>query len=170
MGSQRHDIYYALEAFGEHCDRYPLDRRPTYWAQYVDVWNEPKGELGIPDPVTVDDPKHKSDSAVFALLTPWLAIPTMAEAWVVVDRLECLWVVCVKATNHGYFSPVWEIPYRMEDDGSLTPSEPAPISMPDRIGAAVAAAMKARMERKLWDGDYDIDTIWPVVEGMLNRE
>ena len=77
------------------------------------------------------------------------------------------WWGC-EATSSGYFSPVWEIVYRMEDDGTLTPGEPTPIAMPDVIGAGIAAALKGRAEQKLWDVEYDLDSIIPVVEGMLN--
>lgn len=169
VGSQRYDIFYALEAFAEHCDRHPLDRRPTYWAQYVDMWGDAKGEMGVSNPTSVDDPERSPHNTVFALLCPWLAIPTMAQAWVVVDDLDCLWVIGVRATNHGYFWPVWEVAYRMEDDGSLTPGEPRPIPMPTKIGPGVAAAVKARSQQQLWEGDYDIDALIPVVEGLLNE-
>ena len=169
MGSTHTDIWTALEAFADHCDRSPLDRRPTYWAQYVDVWGEPKGELGVSNPPTVDDPKRDSNGTVFAVLTPWLAIPTMATAWLVVDNVDQFYVVRVWANSTGFFTPVWSVVYRFEDDGHITPAFPEPIPMPGSIGSGIAAALKARKEQKLWEGDYDITTVVPVVEGLLNE-
>lgn len=170
MGSQRHDIFYALEAFADYIDRHPIDRRPAFWAQYVDIWGEARGEIGIPTPTDPDDPLPQPAATVFTLLVPWFGLPLMAEAWLVIDRLDDgLWVVDVRATESGLFSPIYKIVYRLEDDGSITPREPVPISMPPEIGAGVAAAMKSRAERKLWDAYYDFNSIMPVVDGMLNR-
>lgn len=170
MGSQRHDIFYALEAFTDHVDRHPLDRRPAYFAQYHDIWGEARGEIGIPEPTEIDAERHKPDATVFALLTPWFSIPTIAEAWLVVDRLgDGLWVVGVRALDDGVVSPVWQVDYTLEDDGSLTPREPAPIPLPKVIANGVSTALQARVERKMWDAYYDFDTIVPVVQGMLNR-
>lgn len=169
MGSTHHDLWTALEAFTDHCDRAPLDRRPSYFAQYVDVWGDARGELGVANPTEVDAPHRKPDKTVFALLTPWLAIPTIADAWVVVDTVDQFWVVRVRATTAGYFSPVWSVAYRFEDDGAITPTFPEPIPMPDTIGPGIAAAIKSRSDQTLWEGDYDLNTLVPVVEGLLNE-
>ena len=152
----------VLNAFAAHCQREPLDRRPGIWVEFIDIWNEPRGEIGIPDP---DDIMH----TCFALLSPWALIPTIGQAWLIVDMVEDLQVTNLKANYRGYFNPHWSVPYKMSDDGSLSFGEPVSDVVPPPIGVAVQHAKVARMRQTLWEWDHSIETMLPVVEGLLNR-
>lgn len=152
----------TLAAFAAYCQRNPLDRRPTVYVRYIDMWNEPRGEIGVPDP---QDISHTA----FALLTPWAMVPTMAEAWLVVDTVKTLEVtrLFVALKGRGIFEPHWSVPYSMSDDGRLSFGEPAPSIIPAEIGHGLQAAKKARNEQTFWEFEHSIETVMPVVIGLL---
>ena len=152
----------ALAAFATHCQRAPLDRRPTVWVQFRDIWKTPKGEIGIPDPVDISH-------TCFALLSPWAMIPTLGQAWLIVDRLDYLSVTNLKVNMRGMFEPHWSVPYKMADDGSLSFGKPALAVVAPEIGHAVIAAKRARRLQTFWDMDHQLETVLPIVEGLLNQ-
>ena len=154
----------TLRAFAAHCDRMPLTKRPTVWCQFIDIWGDPRGELGVPDP----EPAEVTHTA-FALLAPWVIVPTIGEVWLVVDCLEFLNVVHLHVNVRGMFDPHWTVDYLMDDAGTLVFGEWEATPTPAFIGHAVQAAKRARMAQTMWEHEHTIATVMPVVEGLLNR-
>lgn len=158
MGS----IDTTLEAFAAYCERNPLDRRPTVYVRFTDMWNDPVGEIGHANP---EDISHTT----FALLSPWALVPTMAEACLVVDTVQTLEVtrLHVAIGGRGIYEPHWSVPYSMADDGTLSFGEPEPSIIPVEIGHGLQAAKKARNEQKFWEFSHTLETVIPVVIGLL---
>lgn len=154
-----------LGDFATYCDRVGLQNRPTVWVQYVDIWGTPRGEMGVSD-VSVNDLPH----SCFALLAPWVSVPTIGTASLVVDWLYDLRVVEVKVTLRGIFNPSWAVPYSVSDTGEMTFGEPRPSPMLQAVSPAVAAAKKARTAQTMWADDYTVDSIIPMVRNLLNKE
>lgn len=152
----------TLQAFAEHCDRYTLDRRPTMFVRFIDIWNDPKGEIGVPEPEDLYN-------TAFALLTPWVMVPTLGQAHLVLDQLTHLEVTTVTANFRGYFDPSYQVAYHMADDGTLEFGEATDAACLPEVGTAVVAAKKARMEQRFWQWGYEFEDTVPVVDGMLNQ-
>lgn len=152
----------TLAAFAAHCDRYTVDRRPTMYVRFIDVWGDPQGEIGVPEP---EDLHHTA----FALLSPWVMVPTIGQAHLVLDRLECLEVTTVTANARGFFDPSWQVDYRMADDGTLEFGEAVDAPVIHEVGTAIIAAKVARMEQKFWQWGYTFDDVVPVVAGLLEQ-
>ena len=155
----------ALQDFADYCDRVGLEARPTVWAQYVDVWGTPRGEMGVAD-VTVND----LPNTCFALLTPWATIPTLGSVSLVVDWLTDLRVVDLKVNMRGIYNPSWSVPYTLSDSGRMSFGTPTPAEMLSTVSLAVAAAKRARTAQTMWRDDYSVDSILPVVTHLLNKE
>jgi hypothetical protein len=157
----------ALDAFAAYVDRQTVATRPTVYTRFVDVWDEPRGEIGVHDPADLR-------SACFALMCPWAMIPTMGGVWLIVDMggvdgSATLRVSNVKTTLRGMFDPHWVVEYSLDDDGRLTFDEPVSCLPPPVIGFAVAAVKGARLRRVMWESDHNLDTVLPVVETLLHR-
>jgi hypothetical protein len=151
-----------LDAFSAYCDRHLLTNRPTVWVQYTDIWQEPRGELGHSD-TTAEDLRL----ACFALLAPWAMIPTIGEAWLIVDWLEDLKVTRLRATAAGIFDPHWSVAYWMDDEGRLAFGDWEPETPMPAIAQAIAAAKDARFKQTFWEFDHTIESMVPVVQGLL---
>lgn len=151
-----------LRAFAGYCQRNPINRRPTVYVQYVDIWKQPLGEMGVPDPTDI---AH----ACFAVLSPWAMIPTLGQAWLIVDAVDALEVTGLRVNVRGIFNPHWSVPYSMSDRGTLSFGEPETAVMPCEISSAVLAAKAARLNQAMWDQSYTLESVIPVVIGMLER-
>lgn len=152
----------TLDAFAAHCSRASLTRRPTVWAQFVDVWNTPQGEIGIPDPPQLSQ-------ACFAVLSPWVMIPTIGQVWLVYDAIESLEVTHLHVNARGMFDPHWSVEYGMDDEGGLVFGWETPGPAPDGMDSAIVAAKRARMAGNFWQFDYSIENVLPVIQGLLNQ-
>jgi hypothetical protein len=152
----------TLQAFSDHCNRAGLLKRPTIYVRFTDIWGDATGEIGVPDP---EDLHHTT----FALLSPWVMVPTLSEAHLVIDRLECLEVTKVKATQRGYFEPSWQVDYQMDDRGNLVFGESVDAPIIPEVGTAITAAKKARMEQRFWQWHYTFEDVVPVVAGLLEQ-
>lgn len=149
-----------LQAFADYCQRNPIDRRPTVYARYVDIWQTPLGEMGVPDPTDIN-------RVCFAVLSPWAMIPTLGQAWLIVDVVEALEVTGLQVNIRGIFNPHWSVPYSLSDRGTLRFGQPEVAEIPTEIGTAVAAATSARMNQAMWEQSYTLESVIPVVIGML---
>lgn len=154
----------VLDAFARHCDRHLIDRRPTIWAHFTDIWGDPQGEIGIPN-VTDANLTH----SVFALLAPWALIPTMSSAWLVVDRLENLSVVNLKVNGRGIFNPSWTVDYSMDDYGHLEFGEPVDGHPLPAVGPALDGLKRVRNAQTLWKAEHTFNSVLPVVQELLGR-
>lgn len=152
----------TLAAFSDHCERVGLARRPTLFVQFVDIWSEPCGEIGLPDPTNITN-------STFALLCPWAMVPTVGEAWLVVDQVDALSVTGLKVNYRGIFNPHWTVTYSVSDSGVLSFDEPIRSPVPDEIGAGIQAAKKERMGQRYWQFGHTIETVIPVVEELLEN-
>lgn len=157
--AMRHE---TLTAFAAYCHRNDVTRRPTLFVQYVDIWGTPRGEIGLPDPTNITN-------ATFALLAPWVMIPTVGEAWLVVDMVDALSVTGLKVNYRGIFNPHWRLDYSVSDTGRLSFGEPVLSPVPDEIGSGIQAAKKERMGQRYWQFGHTIDSVIPVVEELLNN-
>lgn len=150
-----------LAAFADHCNRHTIARRPNIWVRFVDVWGEPKGEIGLPD--ATDE-----TNAAFSLMIPWAMVPTLAEAWLVVDHLDYLQVMCLKVSTRGMFNPTWKVPYKMADDGCMSFGEPIRDAVPGHLAAAVQGVKRARRVQAFWESEHSIESLMPIVEALLD--
>lgn len=151
-----------LQAFAAYVQRNPIDRRPTIYVQYVDIWGTPLGEMGVPDPSDIAQ-------TCFAVLSPWAMIPTLGQAWLIVDAVDALEVTGLRVNARGIFNPHWSVRYSMSDIGALSFAEPVLSDMPPEITVTVVAAKQARTSQAMWDQSYTLESAIPVVIGMLNR-
>lgn len=151
-----------LQAFAEYCGRNPIDRRPTVYARYVDIWQTPLGEMGVPDPTDLA-------RACFAVLSPWAMIPTLGQAWLVVDVVGELEVTGLQVNVRGIFNPHWSVPYSLSDRGTLSFGEPESAEIPTEIGTAVSAAKAARTNQAMWEQSYTLESVVPIVTRMLDK-
>lgn len=151
-----------LEAFAAYCQRHPINRRPTVYTQYIDIWKTPLGEMGVPDPTDIAQ-------TCFAVLSPWAMIPTLGQAWLIVDTVDALEVTGLRVNVRGIFNPHWKVPYSLSDRGTLRFGEPESAEMPPEISSAVFAAKAARLNQTQWEESYTLESVIPVVIGMLER-
>lgn len=151
----------VLRAFADYCQRNPVDSRPTVYARYVDIWQTPLGEMGVPDPTDIA-------RTCFAVLSPWAMIPTLGQAWLIVDAIDALEVTGLQVNVRGIFNPHWSVPYSLSDRGTLRFGEPEPAEMPTEIGSAVSAAKAARANQAMWEQSYTLESVVPVVIRMLD--
>ena len=151
-----------LQAYADHCDRQDVTARPKMFVRFLDIWGDPKGEIGIAEP---EDLYHTA----FALLCPWAMIPTLGEAQLVLVVGRHLEVTKLKASSRGYFEPSWEVPFSMDDRGQLHFGEPMDAVAIPEVGRAVMSVKKARMEQRFWQWAYTFDDVVPVVAGLLEQ-
>lgn len=152
----------TLEAFAGAIDRAGLESRPVVWVQFIDIWGVPRGELGYPDTDDLAD-------VVFALLTPWAVIPTIGEAWLIVDRLDWLEVVHLTADLDGVHTTSWRMNYHVADDGVIGFLDYYERDPHPAVTNALTGTRDARFKQTFWSEGHTIETILPAVDAMLHR-
>jgi hypothetical protein len=70
-------------------------------------------------------------------------------------------------TGAGIFDPHWSVPYVMTDDGRMVFEDWEPETPMPAIAQAIAAAKDARYKQTFWEFDHTIETMVPVVQGLL---
>jgi hypothetical protein len=150
----------TLQAFADYCDRNTLDRRPTVYSRFVDIYGDPRGEIGLPDPDDVN-------SSVFALLCPWAMIPTIGDAWLIVDQVDALSVSHLFVNFRGMFNSHWSVPYFMDDFGTLSFGEAVSASVDSEIGNALVAVKSERRNKRYWNMGHTIESLVPIVDELI---
>ena len=156
-----------LEAYADHVDRNPLDSHPTVWAIHHDIWGKPLGEMGIPADMA---PMLWS---VFAALAPFVLLPTVGRADLVIDcgelapRLSHV-EIRVESGRVGYVTPR-SVSYEISDTGQwrFTTATPDEVGVPKPAREAVALALNARSQQVGWSETVTYDQALETAARML---
>lgn len=142
----------ALTVYAQACHRATVENRPLIWAYHEDVWNEPRGEVGIP---------HKDDmtAGVFVALVPFVVVPEIATAVLIVDVSTLvdrqLAVRSIKATPAGLVHTLWTIPFGIGDGGRIWFGVPVtPNGHPWEIEATIGQVVAGRNQRLGWEDGF----------------
>jgi hypothetical protein len=152
-------------------------RHLDHWAQRLlaePVGNEPTvmgvhsveaglyGALGVHKPVEL---------GAFAVLTPWIVVPTITEATLFVTDFEdrvvdiCTLSETVDGVFHGWSRADWGV----EDDGTVTAGIPIPgLSPSDAITYAVVSALAARKDGEFWSDNINFDTAAAISKNLMD--
>ena len=154
----------VLDTYAAHINRHQVEHRPRAWATHIDIWNEPRGEIGVPG--------NNTTIAVFAVLVPFFLVPSIGTSWLVTDcsdhEIRHVTVVKLKASLEGIEVESWRVPFSMDDDGVLAFDEPARgHGVPEPVKTAVAGVVSGRLESAFWADDLDYDTACMVAKALL---
>ena len=154
------EIEPAIAAYLRTVQNNPVDRHSVVWAYHYDMWGDARGELGVPD---------FTDRSVLGVLIPYVIIPSMGSAVLVVDRSlpGQLDIVRLSAFNRMTGVDSWRCDYEVEDSGRwiVRPAKRHPMT-PD-IASSVEAARLARKRQLEWDEEWDFDSSLQVVKDYL---
>ena len=160
------DLPAVLATFASHIARHDVGHRPRIWATHFDIWGDPQGEIGIPGISVAEE-----TVAAFAVLVPFILVPTIGTSWLVADcseyELRHLTVVRLDASGRGLDVASWRVPFSVTEGGMLVFGESFAGGVPDRIKDAVVDALRGRNERTYWHDNFDYEGALEVAMGML---
>jgi hypothetical protein len=139
----------ALDTYVQHVDRSTITGHPVVWATHHDIWGEPLGEIGIPADMA---PLIWS---VFAALAPFVLLPTVGRADLIVDCGELtprLSHVEVRIDWYSASVTSRSVAYEITDEGlwRFTDAVPDEVGVPKPAREAVALALQARSQQVGW--------------------
>lgn len=155
------EIETVLAAWLTHIQNQPVDKHPTVWAQHYDVWLEPVGDLGA---------RSVDDETVIGVLTPFVVVPTVGVAALVVDRAEQRridTVVLSAFTNTPHVS-ARRFPYTVSDWGLVSVGPGWPLALASDLATPVQVVRQGRMLRVGWEDEWTYDASLAAVADWLD--
>lgn len=123
------------------------------------------GALGAKAPLSMAN-------TAFALLMPWVLVPTITEATLFLTNLTVRRVhICRLSESIDGIACIWSrADWGVGDDGKVRVSKPVPAGPPNAAAALVAeSALAARREGSHWSEGFTWDMAYEVSQEMSKR-
>lgn len=152
----------AVADWLRYCHTYPLDHHPVVWAQHHDIWEDPRGAIGVP----FNDPEGV---AIIGVLTPFVLIPEVATVILIVDHASesSLSLARVTAVDPQPIIEHWGLPYSTDDHGTITvlPAMEAPV--PSELVVPLEVVRTGRKRRVGWGDGWSFEASLGAVADWL---